>query len=73
MQERYGIEKKSGLPVKLDDLVVQNYKLTKPCRIYGGFANRNKLIQFIKNECRPIMDDGTPLRSISTQMPLFVI
>ena len=62
IQEKYGIEKKSGLPVKLDDLQVQDFKLIKACRIYGGFANRNKLLQFIANGCQPIDDDGTPLR-----------
>jgi adenine-specific DNA-methyltransferase len=62
IQDKYGIEKKSGLPVKLDDLEVQDYKLVKPCRIYGGMANKIKLLEFIKNGCRPIMDDGTPLR-----------
>jgi adenine-specific DNA-methyltransferase len=61
IQHAYGIEKKSGLPVKLDDLVVKAHKLVQPCRIYGGFANRNKLIQFIENGCQPIIDDGTPL------------
>jgi adenine-specific DNA-methyltransferase len=62
IQKRYGIEKKSGLPVKLDNLDVENFQLVKPCRIYGGFANRNKLLQFIKNGCQPITDEGTPLR-----------
>src|SRR5581483_8262665 len=61
VQKRYGIEKKSGLPVKLDDLEVRNFKLVKPCRIYGGFANKNKLLQFIANDCQPVIDEGTPL------------
>jgi adenine-specific DNA-methyltransferase len=60
---KYGIEKLSGLPVKLDDMVVRNHRLTRPCRIYGGMANRNKLLEFIKNGCKPIRDDdGQPLR-----------
>ena len=58
----YGIEKKSGLPVKLDDMIVKDYVLQKPCRIYVGMANRNKLVQFIDNGCKPIDDDGSPLR-----------
>jgi len=61
-KKKYKIENLSGLPVKLDDMVVENYKLTKPCRIYGGFANRNKLTSFIQNGLRPIDDDGAPLR-----------
>ncbi|HIE1307992.1 TPA: site-specific DNA-methyltransferase [Serratia marcescens] len=62
VREKYGIEKKSGLPVKLDDMVVENYKLQKPCRVYVGMANKNKLLEFIKNECNPIDDNGSPLR-----------
>jgi adenine-specific DNA-methyltransferase len=63
LKNEYGIEKLSGLPVKLDDLTVENHTLMKPCRIYGGFANRNKLLEFIKNECQPVIDEGgTPIR-----------
>lgn len=58
---KYGIESKSGLPVKLDDLVVKNYKLVKPCRIYGGYANGNKLKSFINNGCNPIKDIDSPI------------
>ena len=62
VKARYDIEHKSGLPIKLDDMVVKDFKLVKPCRIYVGMANRNKLLEFIKNGCNPIMDEGTPLK-----------
>lgn len=62
VREKYGIEKKSGLPVKLDDMVVEKFELQKPCRIYVGMANRNKLLEFIQNGCNAIIDDGSPLR-----------
>jgi len=62
LRKKYGIEKKSGLPVKLDDLVVENFKLVKPCRIYVGMANKNKLLEFIANSCLPIIDDDSPLK-----------
>ena len=62
VKTKYDIESKSGLPVKLDDMVVEESKLVKPCRIYVGMANRNKLLEFIKNDCQPIMDEGTPLK-----------
>lgn len=62
LKARYGLEAKSGLPVKLDDLEARNYKLTKPCRIFVGMANKNKLLEFIKGGCESILDDGQPLR-----------
>ncbi len=34
----YDLEPKSGLPVKLDDMVVENGVLVKPCRIFVGVA-----------------------------------
>lgn len=52
--EKYGI---SGLPVKLDDMVIKNYMLDRECRIYGGFANSDKLTNFINNNMNPIIDD----------------
>ena len=58
---KYDIENLSGLPVKIDDMIISDYKLQKPCRIYGGFANRNKLKEFIDNDFKPIDQDGTPI------------
>jgi adenine-specific DNA-methyltransferase len=54
---KYSIESKSGLPIKLDDLVVEDYKLKKSCRIFVGVANKNKLIEFINNNFQAISDD----------------
>jgi adenine-specific DNA-methyltransferase len=62
VKEKYGIENKSGLPVKLDEMTVENFRLKRPCRIYVGMANRNKLIEFIENDCAPINDNGALLR-----------
>ena len=61
VKENYSIEPKSGLPVKLDDMVVENWRLTKPCRIYVGMANRNKLSEFICNNCNEVVEDGMPV------------
>src|SRR5690606_18995909 len=58
---QYGIEKLSGLPVKLDDLVIKDFKVAQPCRVYGGFANRRKLEQFVKSGFKPVDDDGGPI------------
>lgn len=62
VRREYGIEKLSGLPVKLDEMRVEDGRLAAPCRVYGGFANKNKLLQFIENGCQPILDEGAPLR-----------
>jgi adenine-specific DNA-methyltransferase len=56
IKERYGIENLSGLPVKLDDMIVRGRKLVQPCRIYVGMANKNKLLEFIANGCNVVSD-----------------
>ncbi|OIN57143.1 hypothetical protein BLX24_21570 [Arsenicibacter rosenii] len=61
IKKEYNIESLSGLPVKIDDLVVSGYQLVKPCRIYGGFANRNKLKEFISGGFVPVEEDGSPI------------
>ena len=62
IKNQYSIENLSGLPVKLDDMEVENFKLVKSCRIYGGFANSNKLKTFIENNFNPVIDDdGSPI------------
>jgi DNA modification methylase len=61
VKKSYDIEKLSGLPVKMDDLVIENHKVVRPCRVYGGFANRKKLEQFVANNFEPIEDNGGPI------------
>jgi len=61
IKERYSIEPKSGLPIKLDDMIVENGKLVKPCRIYVGMANKNKLLEFIDAGCNEVVEDGMPV------------
>jgi hypothetical protein len=61
IKRRYGIENLSGLPVKLDDLAVADFRVQQPCRVYGGFANRKKLEQFARNGFEPVEDDGGPI------------
>jgi adenine-specific DNA-methyltransferase len=61
LKEKYGIENMSGLPVKLDDVVVKDYKLAKSCRIYVGMANRDKLEAFIANGLSPVYENGCPI------------
>jgi adenine-specific DNA-methyltransferase len=61
VKSKYNIENLSGLPVKLDDLIVKDNKVQRPCRVYGGFANRKKLERFATNGFQPIDDDGGPI------------
>jgi len=61
VKREYGIEHLSGLPVKLDDMVVIDHKLQSACRIYGGFANSEKLKQFIDNGLSPVSDGESSL------------
>ena len=49
-------------PAKLDEMVVKNYRLTKPCRVFSGWMNNGKLNKFINNNCAPIADDGASLK-----------
>jgi adenine-specific DNA-methyltransferase len=49
----------TSMPVRLDEMQVKNYKLVRPCRIYSGYANYEKLSQFISNGLSPIHEaDG---------------
>lgn len=58
---KYSIENLSGMPVKLDDLIITEHRVQKPCRVYGGFANRRKLEQFVESGFRPVEDEGGPI------------
>ncbi|HBM2878336.1 TPA: site-specific DNA-methyltransferase [Klebsiella oxytoca] len=58
LKKDYNLEAKSGLPVKLDDMVVENGVLVKPCRIFVGVANKNKLLEFIRNGMTEIPDEN---------------
>ncbi|WP_232504080.1 site-specific DNA-methyltransferase [Thiomicrospira microaerophila] len=40
----YSLEPKSGLPVKVDDMIIEKGLLKQACRIYVGTANKNKLL-----------------------------
>lgn len=62
LKEKYGLESKSGLPVKLDNMIVKNGVLAEPCRIFVGMANKNKLLEYINNGCNDVSEDGQPIR-----------
>lgn len=55
--ESYNID---TLPVRLDPMIVENGKLTAPCRIYGGYANAEKLKSYINGGLTDIVElDGS--------------
>jgi len=49
-------------PARIDDMQVENYALKEECRVYSGWMNKGKLLQFIKNGFKPIDDNGTQLK-----------
>lgn len=48
-------------PIRLDQMVVSEGSLSKPCKVFSGWANANKLRAFIANKCEPIDDNGDRL------------
>ncbi|MCL2640936.1 MAG: site-specific DNA-methyltransferase [Phycisphaerales bacterium] len=54
LTETYRVE----YPVRLDRMVVANGRLTKPCRVFSGWANANKLKAFNDSGCQPVSDSG---------------
>lgn len=57
-KERFG----ASYPIRLDPLIVRDGVLTRPCRIYSGWASAKKVKRFIEADCEPIPDDGAMLR-----------
>lgn len=43
-------------PARRDAMVARNGALTKPCRVYTGWANAKKLRQFIDNGCELLVE-----------------
>lgn len=54
MTKKYSIT----YPARLDDMEVRDYRLQKPCRVFSGWMNNGKLMQFIHNDFKPIEDNG---------------
>lgn len=49
-------------PIRLDPMNVRDYRLTKECRVYSGWANVDKLKMFIQNNCNPIPEPDGEMR-----------
>ena len=43
-------------PVRLDPMKVRDGALVEPCRVYSGWGNRDKLVEFIHGGCAPLSD-----------------
>lgn len=49
-------------PIRLDEMILENSTLVADCKVFSGWANLNKLNQFITNKFEPIMEeDGSVL------------
>ena len=53
---------KAVYPIPIDDMDVEDYKLTHPCRVYSGWMNNGKLKKFISNKFQSIEDKGTQVK-----------
>ena len=45
-------------PIRLDEMKAENGKLVRPCRVYTGWANVEKLKGFIRGGCKPIVEEN---------------
>jgi len=45
-------------PIRKDNMLVSKGRLIKPCNVYAGWANLNKLKEFISSGCKPISDSS---------------
>lgn len=57
--DEYGLQ---SMPVRLDEMVVKNHALVKPCRIYSGYANFDKLTKFISCNFQPLLEEDGETR-----------
>lgn len=58
LKSKYNI----NYPVKMDDIVIQNYKVVNECKIFSGWSNNGKCQQFIDNGFEPIIEnDGSEI------------
>lgn len=49
-------------PIRLDPMRASGGRLAAPCRVISGWANVNKLSEFIQGGCVPIVSEGETLR-----------
>jgi len=54
LSQEYGIH----YPIKNTPMIIRNQKLLKPCKVFSGWGNLNKLNKFIQNNLKPFQEDG---------------
>ncbi len=63
MKKKYGL----SYPIRQTDMVVEDYKLQSPIKVYSGWSASNKLKRFIKNECKPYNEGEAKIRFYLTK------
>lgn len=59
---------KYNYPIRCDDMVIENFKLKQPCRVFSGWSNNGKCQRFIENDFKPLIEnDGSELSFYITQ------
>ena len=51
LRETYNLKNK--MPIKFSNMIIKDWKLKWECYVYSWWANKNKLLKFIKNWCKP--------------------
>jgi adenine-specific DNA-methyltransferase len=49
---------KADYPIRYVDMVIEDGKLNNNCTVFSGWANVNKLKQFISNNCEPLIESN---------------
>ena len=64
MKKKYCID---SYPIRKDKLIVKNSILTSTCKLFSGWANANKIKDFIDKECKVLDDNGEQLSFFLTK------
>lgn len=49
-------------PIPVTDMIVENFKLVKPCKVFSGWMNNGKVKKFIENNFEAFEDNGSQIR-----------
>ena len=53
LTQKFGVR----YPILKDIMIIENFNLITPCRVYSGWGALNKLKKFIENDCIPIKEE----------------